>query len=407
MKFILDMHDKVRHHFGKGGKLEGVGPIFDAADTFAFTPDEETHKGSHIRDAIDMKRLMITVIYALIPCFVFGVWNAGHQYNIVNSAGISGFLGAFISDLMQGSLVSNLFADLIRGAIIVMPLVVVSYAVGGFWEVLFSCIRKHPINEGLLVSGFLFPLILPPTIPLWQAAVGISFGIVIGKEVFGGTGMNIVNPALLSRAFLFFAYAKEMTGNVWVGVAPDTTVDAVTGATPLGILSALPEGSDAAGAIASGQVDFMQMLVGNLPGSIGETSAIACLIGAVVLLIAGVASWRIMLAAVIGLLSTAALAKGFGSSAMSQIPIHYHLVAGGFAFGVIFMATDPVSAAATNAGKWIYGFMIGMLVIIVRVLNAGFPEGVMLSILFMNLMAPLIDSFVVDHHIRMRRRKRA
>jgi Na+-transporting NADH:ubiquinone oxidoreductase subunit B len=230
---------------------------------------------------------------------------------------------------------------------------------------------------------------------------------VIGKEVFGGTGMNIVNPALLSRAFLFFAYAKEMTGNVWVGVAPDTTVDAVTGATPLGILSALPEGSDAAGAIASGQVDFMQMLIGNLPGSIGETSAIACLIGAAVLLIAGVASWRIMLAAVIGLLSTAALAKGFGSSAMSQIPIHYHLVAGGFAFGVIFMATDPVSAAATNAGKWIYGFMIGMLVIIVRVLNAGFPEGVMLSILFMNLMAPLIDSFVVDHHIRMRRRKRA
>ena len=407
MKFILNMHDKVRHHFEKGGNLESVGPIFDAADTFAFTPDEETHKGSHIRDAIDMKRLMITVIYALLPCFVFGMWNAGHQYNLVNSGETGWIFAKFITDLMSDGWVSILIADLLRGAIIVMPLVVVSYAVGGFWEVLFSCIRKHPINEGLLVTGFLFPLVLPPTIPLWQAAVGISFGVVIGKEVFGGTGMNIVNPALLSRAFLFFAYAKEMTGNVWVGIAPDTTVDAVTGATPLGILATLPEGSDAAVVIADGQVDFMQMLIGNLPGSIGETSAIACLLGAAVLLITGVASWRIMLAAVIGLLSTAALAKGFGSSAMSQIPIYYHLVAGGFAFGVIFMATDPVSAAATNAGKWIYGFLIGMLVIIVRVLNAGFPEGVMLSILFMNLMAPLIDSFVVDHHIRMRRRKRA
>jgi len=396
----------MRPLFKKGGKLEGIGPIFDAADTFAFTPDEETHTGAHVRDAVDIKRVMITVIYALLPCFVFGVWNAGHQYNLVNSAGISGLFGAYIADLMQGGQVANLIADLIRGGIIVMPLVVVSYAVGGFWEVLFACIRRHPINEGLLVTGFLFPLILPPTIPLWQAAVGISFGVVIGKEIFGGTGMNIVNPALLSRAFLFFAYAKSMTGNIWVGVSADTAVDAVTGATPLGVLATLPAGSTAADAISSGQVDFTQMLIGNLPGSIGETSTIACLIGAAVLLITGVASWRIMLSAVAGLLSAAAIAKGFGSSAMSQIPIHYHLVAGGFAFGAIFMATDPVSAAATKAGKLIYGFLIGVLVIIVRVLNAGFPEGVMLSILFMNLMAPLIDSFVVDHHIR-RRRKRA
>ena len=316
MKFILNIHDKMRPLFEKGGKFESVGPIFDAADTFAFTPDEETHKGSHIRDAIDMKRLMITVIYALLPCFIFGVWNAGHQYNLVNTGETGALFAKYISELISGGMVSNLMADLLRGAIIVMPLVVVSYFVGGVWEVLFSCVRKHPINEGLLVSGFLFPLVLPPTIPLWQAAVGISFGIVIGKEIFGGTGMNIVNPALLSRAFLFFAYAKEMTGNIWVGIAPDTTVDAVTGATPLGLLSAMPDGAAASDAIASGQVDFMQMLIGNLPGSIGETSAIACLIGAVVLLITGVASWRIMLAAVIGLLSTAALAKGFGSSAI-------------------------------------------------------------------------------------------
>ncbi len=389
MKFILKFHDRLRHLFEKDGKLACIGPIFNAADAFAFTPSEETHLGAHVRDAIDIKRVMVTVIYALLPCFFFGIWNAGHQYNMAHA-----IVGA---DFVQ---------DMIRGAIIVMPLIIVSYAVGGFWEVLFSCVRKHPINEGLLVSGFLFPLILPPTIPLWQAAVGISFGIVIGKEVFGGTGMNIVNPALLSRAFIFFAYAKSMTGNVWIASKGDEVVDAVTGATPLGVLSALPEGTTTADAIASGQINFMQMFVGNLPGSIGETSTIACLIGAVMLLLAGVASWRIMLACVLGLVSTAALAKLFGNSPMSQIPIHYHLVAGGFAFGAVFMATDPVSAAATNAGKWIYGFLIGMLVIIVRVLNAGFPEGVMLAILFMNLMAPLIDSFVVDHHIR-RRRKRA
>jgi len=388
MKFVLNLHNKVRHLFEKGGKLEAVGPVFDAADTFAFTPAEETRHGAHVRDAIDIKRVMMTVIYALLPCFFFGIWNAGHQYNMAHA----------IAD-------AGLVADLIRGAIIVMPLIFVSYAVGGFWEVLFSCIRKHPINEGLLVSGFLFPLVLPPSVPLWQAAVGISFGIVIGKEIFGGTGMNVVNPALLSRAFIFFAYAKSMTGNVWIAAAHGVPADAVTGATPLGVLSALPDGVTAADAIANGQVSFMKMFVGNLPGSIGETSAIACLLGAGILLITGLASWRIMVACVAGLLSTAALAKAFGSSPMSQIPIYYHLVAGGFAFGTVFMATDPVSAAATKAGKWIYGFLIGMLVIIVRVLNAGFPEGVMLSILFMNLMAPLIDSFVVDHHIRKRRKR--
>ena len=390
MKFILNLHDKIRPLFSKGGKLEIFGPIFDAADTFAFTPAEETRTGAHVRDAIDLKRVMITVIYAAMPCFLFGIWNAGHQYNIANAVN-----GGFVDDV-------------IRGLFIVMPIVIVCYAVGGFWEVLFACIRRHPINEGLLVTGFLFPLILPPTIPLWQVAVGISFGVVIGKEIFGGTGMNVVNPALLSRAFLFFAYAKSMTGNVWVAVADkgQAAVDAVTGATPLGVLSTLPAGKSAADAIASGQVDFMQMLIGNLPGSIGETSALACLLGAAVLLITRVASWRIMLSSVLGLLSAAALAKHFGTSPMSQIPLYYHLVAGGFAFGAVFMATDPVSSAATNAGKWIYGFLIGVLVIIVRVLNPGFPEGVMLSILFMNLMAPLIDSFVVDHHIR-RRRKRA
>jgi len=389
VKLLLKFHDSIRHLFKEGAPLHHVEPIFDAADTFAFTPAEETHRGAHVRDAIDIKRVMVTVIYALLPCFFFGVWNAGYQYNMAHAVPDAAFVD-----------------HMLRGLIIVMPLIIVSYAVGGFWEVLFACVRKHPINEGLLVSGFLFPLVLPPTIPLWQAAVGISFGIVIGKEIFGGTGMNIVNPALLSRAFIFFAYAKSMTGNVWIAAKGPELVDAVTGATPLGILSAMPEGATAADAIASGEISFIQMFLGVMPGSIGETSALACLLGAVLLLLAGVASWRIMLACVIGLLSTATVAHIFGSSPMAQIPPHYHLVAGGFAFGTVFMATDPVSAAATKAGKWIYGFLIGMLIIIVRVLNAGFPEGVMLSILFMNLMAPLIDSFVVDRHVR-RRRKRA
>ncbi len=388
MKFLLKMNDKIRHLFEEGGKLEQVGPIFDAADTFAFTPATETHIGAHVRDAVDLKRVMVTVIYALMPCFFFGLWNTGHQYNLAHAVAGAGFV-----------------EDVLRGLVIVMPILFVSYAVGGFWEVLFAIVRKHPINEGLLVTGFLFPLILPPTIPLWQVAVGISFGVVIGKEVFGGTGMNVVNPALLSRAFLFFAYAKSMTGNVWVASAGDKVVDAVTGATPLGILSAMPEGVTTAEAITDGRIDFMQMFVGNIPGCIGETSALACLIGMVMLLLAGIGSWRIMISCLLGLVGAAAIANLFGSTPMSQLPVHYHLVAGGFAFGAIFMATDPVSAAATNTGKWIYGFLIGVLVIVVRVLNSGFPEGVMLSILFMNLMAPLIDSFVVDTHLRRRKRR--
>lgn len=399
MKFILNMHDKMRHLFAKGGKFEAVGPIFDAADTFMFTPDHRTGGGAHIRDAVDIKRVMMTVIYAVLPCFFFGIWNAGHQYNIVNAVAEAG--NAFIaSDVFAAAFLN----DIIRGLIIMMPILIVSYAVGGFWEVLFSCIRKHEINEGLLVSGFLFPLILPPTIPLWQVALGISFGIVIGKEIFGGTGMNIVNPALLSRAFLFFAYAKSMTGDVWVAhVANAVQVDAVSGATPLGLLA--EGGISVTDAITSGQISFMDMFLGVIPGSIGETSTLACLIGAAVLLITGIASWRIMLASVVGLLSTGYLANLIGHSPMAQLPPYYHLVAGGFAFGAVFMATDPVSAAATKAGKWIYGFLIGMLVIIVRVANAGFPEGVMLSILFMNLMAPLIDSFVVDFHVKRRMKR--
>lgn len=375
--------------FEKGGKFEKLWPLFDAGDTFMFTPPTVTSKGAHVRDGVDLKRVMMTVIYALLPCFFFGVWNAGHQYNIVNIGAPSGFV-----------------ADILRGLIIVMPIVIVSYGVGGLWEVIFACVKRHEINEGLLVSGLLFPLILPPTIPLWQVAVGISFGVVIGKEIFGGTGRNIVNPALMSRAFLFFAYSQWMVGDVWTKLAKDgEVVDAFSGATPLGILLDIPAGSESAvAALNNAGFTFKNMLLGNIPGSIAETSTVACLLGAAILLITGVGSWRIMLSCFLGLFATAALFNVTGKSLASQIPPHYHVVMGGFAFGAIFMATDPVSAAATKLGKWIYGFLIGVLIIVIRVANPAFPEGVMLSILFMNIVAPMIDHYVVSAHIKRRSR---
>lgn len=386
MKILLKLNDKIRPLFEKGGKLEKIAPLFDAGDTFMFTPETVTRQGAHMRDAADMKRVMMTVIYAVLPCFFFGIWNTGHQYNISNVGATAGFI-----------------SDMLKGLWIVMPIVIVSYGVGGFWEVLFSCVRKHEINEGLLVTGLLFPLIVPPTIPLWQVAVGISFGVVIGKEVFGGTGMNIVNPALMARAFLFFAYSQDIVGDVWIATSKATVfVDGVTGATPLGILPVLPQGASAVGALTESGFDFVTMFVGNMPGSIGETSAVACLIGAVVLIATGVGSWRIMLSCVLGLLVTAGIASMIGDSAAAKMPAHYHLVTGGFAFGVVFMATDPVSATATNVGKWIYGAMIGAIIVIVRVANPAFPGGVMLAILFMNIVAPLIDHYVVAAHIKRR-----
>lgn len=387
MKFLLDFLNKERPKYAKGSKLEKIEPLFEAGDGFLFTWDKVTNKGAHVRDALDLKRLMITVIWGIMPCFLFGIWNAGHQYNL-NTAGIE----------------PGVVPDILRGLFIVLPIVIVSYGVGGFWEVLFACVRKHEINEGLLVTGLLFPLILPPTIPLWQVAVGVSFGVVIGKEIFGGTGMNLVNPALMSRAFLFFAYAKWMAGDVWIA-SGEKLIDGYTGATPLGILATLPEGTNAVQALNDAGYSFLSMAIGSMPGSIGETSAIACVLGAVILLVTGVASWRIMLSCVLGLLGVAGLAKTMGAGGFGQLPPYYHLVMGGFAFGAVFMATDPVSAAATNTGKWIYGFLIGALVAVVRIWNPAYPEGVMLSILFMNVMAPMIDNFVVESHLKRRRKR--
>ncbi len=386
MKFMLDMHDKIRPLFEKGGKFEKFWPLFDAHDTFVFTPADVTTKGAHVRDAIDLKRVMITVVFALIPCTLFGIWNAGHQYNAVNVGASEGFT-----------------ADMLRGALIVLPIIFTSYAVGGIWEVLFCCVRRHEINEGFLVTGLLFPLILPPTVPLWQVAVGISFGVVLGKEVFGGTGMNILNPALTSRAFIYFAYPAQLSGNVWTKLTKDgNVVDGFTGATPLAILADLPEKTGATQALADAGHTFAAMAQGVMAGSIGETCAIACLIGAIVLIVTGIGSWQIMTACVIGALGGGALANIIGSEGMSQLPAYYHLVIGGFAFGAVFMATDPVSAAATNLGKWIYGILVGLITVIVRVANPAYAEGVMLAILFMNVMAPLIDHFVVEAHIKRR-----
>jgi len=390
-KLIEEKHDEIRPQFEEGGKLEKLYPLFEAQDTFAFTPPDTTKGMTHVRDAVDLKRVMFTVVIALIPCLLWGIFNAGHQY--YHYSGIE----------------AGLFATLFRGMLIVMPIVLTSYIVGGIWEVTFAIVRKHEINEGFLVTGLLFPLTLPPTIALWQVAVGISFGVVVGKEVFGGTGFNILNPALTARAYLFFAHAKDMTGEIWAAAK-----DGATGATPLGLGASFGgEGLDVKAALADRGHTFWSMFGGLEAGSIGETSVIPILLGAGILIVAGIGSWRIMVGGCVGLAFTAILmnfmpTQGLEAGKMvqfttwTQIPFLYHFVMGSFLFGIVFMATDPVSAAATNVGKWIYGALIGVVTVLVRITNPGFPEGVMLAILFMNVMAPIIDYYVVQGHIKNR-----
>lgn len=390
-KNIEEKHAKLHENVREGAKFEKLFPLFEAQDTFLLTPPDTTSGPTHVRDAVDLKRVMFTVVVALIPCLLWGMYNAGYQY--YHYSGIE----------------ANVFAELFRGAWIVMPIVLTSYIVGGLWEVLFAVVRKHEINEGFLVTGMLFPLTLPPTTPLWQVAVGISFGVVVGKEVFGGTGFNILNPALTARAYLYFAHAKDQTGEVWAA-----SVDGATGATPLGIGAAMgAEGANVREALAEKGHTFWSMFGGLEPGSIGETAVIPILIGAGILIASGIGSWRIMAGGCAGLVVAGALMNfmpttGFEDGEMvqlttwTQIPFLYHFVMGSFLFGIVFMATDPVSAANTNTGKWIYGALIGVVTILVRVTNPGFPEGVMLAILFMNVMAPIIDYYVVQAHIKNR-----
>ncbi|MBW2193643.1 MAG: NADH:ubiquinone reductase (Na(+)-transporting) subunit B, partial [Deltaproteobacteria bacterium] len=358
-----------------------------------FIPGNVARQDPHVRDSLDLKRLMSFVLLALIPPLGFGIYNTGYQ-SCLASGLPAGALAAFLKVLW-----------------IVLPIIMVSYVVGLFWEVLFASMRKHPVSEGFLVTGLLFPLTLPPTIPLWQVAIGISFGVVIGKEIFGGTGRNFLNPALTGRAFLFFAYPGNMTGErVWAVVdsAKSMTVDAVSGATPL-VVSAVGGAADLVGSsLAKAGYTFPKLLVGTYPGSIGGTSALMCLVGASVLLLTGIASYRIVFGGVLGVLCAAypgyLLSHFSGSTSIPMLSLHpiYHLAMGGFAFGIAYMATDPVTAPGMNTSKWIYGFAIGILTVLIRIFNPAFPEGIMLAILFMNLFSPLLDHYEIQTRLKKR-----
>jgi Na+-transporting NADH:ubiquinone oxidoreductase subunit B len=401
MKPLRSFLDRMEPHFKEGGKLEKLYPLYEMADTFLYTDGKVTREASHIRDGLDLKRLMVTVVLALIPCIYMAMYNTGYQANVAMSElgvqEIPGWRGSVISTLGIGYDSACLLDNIVHGALYFLPVLIVCFAVGGFWEALFSIVRKHEVNEGFLVTGMLFPLTLPPTIPLWQVALGISFGVVIGKEVFGGTGKNFLNPALTARAFLYFAYPAQITGSVW------TAVDGVSKATPLGALaSATPEIGLKA---VTENISWSTAFLGQMPGSMGETSALACLIGAAILIITGIGSWRIMAGVLSGAIGFSTLLWGLSAHAdnvMFLMPPWWHLVLGGLAFGLVFMATDPVSASMTETGKWIYGILIGAMTILIRVINPAFPEGIMLAILFGNVFAPLIDYFVVQANIKRR-----
>lgn len=395
MKFLHETIEKIEPNFMKGGKFEKLFPLFDAFKTFAFVPEHTAHSGAHIRDGIDLKRTMVTVIIALIPALIFGMWNVGYQHHL--ALGVAGEMG-FIDNILFG-------------AIKVLPMVVVSYGVGLAIEFAFCIYKGHQINEGYLVTGMLIPLIMPVDLPLWMLAVSVIFAVVIGKEVFGGTGMNILNPALTARVFAFFAYPSYMSGEkVWINTGgSEQLVDGYSGATALGHLAntgSLPENTQAS-------FSAFDMFMGTIPGSVGETSTLMILIGAFILILAGIGSWKIMVSGVLGALVMGSIFNLFAQYAISPeqqlfmaVPAWQQLIMGGFAFGVVFMATDPVSAAQTERGKWIYGFLVGFFAIMIRVFNPAYPEGIMLAILLMNVFAPLIDHYVVQGNIK-RRMKRA
>ena len=380
MKFLRKILDRIEPNFIDNGKFSKFYPIFEATDTFLFSPSDKANNPPYFHDSIDIKRVMFFVVIAMIPTLLFGIFNVGYQ-----------------SD-SSGTLIETF----LLGLPTVLPIIMVSYAVGAFWEILFSIIRNHEINEGFLVTGLLIPLVMPPTIPLWMVALATTFGIVIGKEIFGGTGYNIFNPALVARAFIFFAYPGFISGEkVW-------TVDSLSQATPLLQASSM-QGEEALD-LLSNNFSWHDMFYGFIPGSIGETSVIAILIGAFFLIVTGIGSWRIMLGTMLGMIATALLTNYFAHSVSSHnpmlyLPPHYHFVMGGFAFGMVFMATDPVSASQTNKGRWMYGFLIGFMCILIRSINPAYPEGMMLAILFANAFAPLIDYFVIKSHVRNRKKR--
>ena len=386
MNGLRNFVDKIKPTFEKGGKLGFLHSTFDAFETFLFVPNTVTRRGAHVRDCVDLKRVMIMVVIALVPAMLFGIWNTGYQHSL--AFGLNwGFWNIVLYGLVK-----------------VLPLYIVSYLVGLGIEFVSAQIQGHEVNEGYLVSGMLIPLIVPVDVPLWTLAIAVAFAVIIGKEVFGGTGMNIWNPALLTRAFLFFSYPSKMSGEtIWTGgvtrfmnegvafQAGNGLVDGFSGATPL-----------ANPTLANLEPQFMDMVLGTIPGSVGETSVIAILIGAFILIWTGVASWKIMLSSVIGGLAIGYLGYAAGAT---DLPGYYQLVMGGFLFGTVFMATDPVTSAQTECGKWIYGFLVGALAVTVRIWNPGYPEGMMLAILLMNTFAPLIDHYVVEGSIKRRAKK--
>lgn len=386
--------DNMEHHFQEGGRFQKWFALYEVFDTFLYAPNSVTKSTAHVRDGIDLKRIMITVWFATFPAMFYGMYNLGFQANSVMPEGqvVEGWHGWLIG-LLSGYDASSIWDCFWYGAVFFLPIYIVTFLVGISWEILFAIKRGHEVNEGFFVTSILFALSCPPDIPLWQVALGISFGVVVGKEVFGGTGKNFLNPALAGRAFLYFAYPAQMSGDaVWVAV------DGYTGATPLSV-------------VASGGMDALtqtwtwtQAFLGSIPGSIGETSTLAILLGMVLLLVTRIASWRIILGVFLGMVAFSTLLNTVGSDSNPAfaMPWYWHLVTGGFAFGMVFMATDPVSAAMTNPGKWAFGILIGVMTVLIRVVNPAYPEGIMLAILFANLFAPLMDYFVVKANIKRR-----
>lgn len=398
---MIKFLNKIAPHFEKGGKLEKFYSIFEMVDTVVQSTNQQTRGKTHVRDAIDLKRLMTYVVFATIPCILVALYNTGFQANSAlashSDLTAEGWRFALLGLIGTpfGAAGENLwYANMLLGLLYFMPIYLTTLVVGGIWEVLFASLRGHDVNEGFLVTSMLYSLTMPPDTPLWIVAMGISFGVVIGKEVFGGTGKNFLNPALTGRAFLYFAYPAYMSGDaVWVGI------DGFTGATPLSLGA-----SGGLSAITEQGYSWSQTFLGMMPGSLGETSTLACLLGAAFLLITKIASHRVMLGVLIGMVATSYLFNLIGSDTnpMFGLPWYWHLTLGGFAFGMVFMATDPVSAAMTNKGRWAYGFLIGFMCVLIRVVNPAFPEGMMLAILFANLWAPIFDNFVVQANIKRR-----
>ncbi|OOR91366.1 NADH:ubiquinone reductase (Na(+)-transporting) subunit B [Moraxella caviae] len=402
MKFIHNIFDRMEPSFTKGGKYEKYYAVFEMFDTFFRQPSSQTYSASHVRDGIDLKRIMITVWLCTFPVMFWGMYNVGFQaLTAMANLGVQAEGWRTIITNMAGYDPNSIWACFVYGAMQFLPIYIVTFAVGILWEIIFAVVRGHEVNEGFFVTSVLFALSLPPDIPLWQVAIGISFGVVVAKEIFGGTGKNFLNPALAGRAFLYFAYPAYMSGDaIW------TAVDGFSGATPLG-LAAMGVSPDMFVDAYGNTITWMDAFLGNMQGSIGEVSTLAILIGMVGLLVTKIASWRVIAGSVIGLVATAFVFNLIGGeNPMMSLAPHWHLVIGGFMFGAVFMATDPVSAAHTNTGRWLYGLLIGFMTVVIRVVNPAFPEGIMLAILFANLFAPLFDYFVTQANIKRQTARR-